>query len=266
MVRLGVGKNMVLAIRFWAEAAEVFEGNGKPTVSENWGAVLREGGYDPYLERIQTLWLIHWHIATNPSGPLFAWHYLLNSWHRSEFTASEALGILLEEAKRRFKKVPSDATMESHFSTFLHTYVPTRGKKGNVAEDNLDCPLVELDLIIRVGDRAQNDGGSREAIYAFRVEDKPEITSDLFHFCVADFWRKQRPNEATLSFKDISVAEGSPGQVFKLPEQSVRERLEALEEDSDGVLVFEESANRQHVVRRRESSAAALLRRIYRAN
>src|SRR5690349_12873285 len=60
MVRLGVGKNMVAAIRFWAESAQVFEVKGGLKVSESWGSVLRDGGFDPYLERVQTLWLIHW--------------------------------------------------------------------------------------------------------------------------------------------------------------------------------------------------------------
>ena len=44
-----------------------------------------------------------------------------------------------EKQENRFSAV----TLEQHFDTFLHTYVPTRGRKGEVQEDNLDCPLVE---------------------------------------------------------------------------------------------------------------------------
>jgi hypothetical protein len=32
----------------------------------------------------------------------------------------------------------SDVTLEQHFDVFLHSYVPTRSRKGDVQEDNLE--------------------------------------------------------------------------------------------------------------------------------
>ena len=117
-------------------------------------------------------------------------------------------------------------TLEQHFDVFLHSYVPTRSRKGDIREDNLDCPLVELELIQRTGERKQDATGKREIIYAFRREEKPEITPELFVYCIHDFWLRHRANEKTLTFRDISVAHGSLGQILKLPELSIRERLE----------------------------------------
>lgn len=93
MVRLGVGKNMVRAIRFWAGAAEVAVPSDKNgvTVSEFGAALLGPGGYDEFLEDIRTLWLIHWKLSSSNTEPLFAWHHLLNFWHRPDFTASEVV-------------------------------------------------------------------------------------------------------------------------------------------------------------------------------
>jgi len=87
MVTLGVGKNMVRAIRFWAEVAGVAHPNHKGgwSVTEFGNNLFGYDGYDPYLEDIQTLWLIHWKISSRVRDPLFAWHFLLNRWHRSEF-------------------------------------------------------------------------------------------------------------------------------------------------------------------------------------
>jgi hypothetical protein len=101
-------------------------------------------------------------------------------------------------------------------------------------ENNLDCPLVELELIQKVGEHKVDSSGKREVIYAFRREEKPEITRELFVYCIDDFWKKRRGNEMTLSFRDISASEGSPGQIFKLPESDIRERLENIETDSGG--------------------------------
>ena len=102
MVRLGVGKNMVRAIRFWAEAAEVIrklrsefqnregrpdlspgprlgeKGNevyrlakrsgnaaGDWEVSEFGLAIFDANGHDPFLQDIKTLWLIHWKLSSS---------------------------------------------------------------------------------------------------------------------------------------------------------------------------------------------------------
>jgi hypothetical protein len=265
MVRLGVGKNMVRAIRFWADAADVTAPSPTSglTVTEFGEAIFGSAGLDEYLEDVRTLWLLHWKLASSPIQPLFAWHYLLNFWHRPEFTASEALAVLSKEAQRLGKKV-SSVTLDHHFNTFLHTYVPTRSKKGEVLEDNLDCPLVELELIETVGERAEPESNRRELIYAFRVEEKPEISAELFIYCLDEFWTKRHAQDLTLSFREIAVGEGSPGQVFKLPEQAIRERLESIQKDSGGKFDYRDSAALPQVTRIGASRPGALLRNIYR--
>ena len=76
MVQLGVGKNMVRAIRFWADAADVAIANESPATglrpSEFGEDILGPNGHDEYLEDIRTLWLIHWKISANVQEPLFA--------------------------------------------------------------------------------------------------------------------------------------------------------------------------------------------------
>jgi hypothetical protein len=265
MVRLGVGKNMVRAIRFWADASEVTMPPLKQGVfvSEFGNAIFGPGGHDEFLEDIKTLWLIHWKLSTSVAEPLFAWYYLLNFWHRPDFTRSEALAAFTQEAQRLGRKL-SAVTLEHHFTTFLHSYVPTRSRKGEVLEDNLDCPLVELELLQNVGERPTADSNRHEPIYAFRLEEKPEISPRLFAYCLDDFWNKSHSQEKTLSFRDIAVAEGSPGQVFKLPEYAIRERLESIEQDSGGKFLYQESAAFQQVIRAERCSPLQLLKRVYR--
>jgi hypothetical protein len=299
MVRLGVGKNMVRAIRFWADAAGVIQsgkskaanpseranltrqpmllerakgqyggGEGRTRSGADWvvsdfgNAIFGPAGHDQFLEDIKTLWLVHWKLSTSTPEPLFAWHYLLNSWHRTDFTRTEALSAFAQEAERLGKKL-SAVTLDHHFTTFLHSYVPTRSKKGEVLEDNLDCPLVELELIQKVGERPTGDSNRHESIYAFRVEEKPDISAELFIYCLDDFWSKRHGNEKTLTFRDIAVGEGGPGQVFKLPEHDIRERLESIERDSTGKLLYQESAAFQQVARDQRSNPLQLLKKVY---
>jgi len=254
MISLGVGKNMVRAIRFWAQAAGLAElaSDGSYTITPFGTAVFGRGALDPFLEDIRTLWLIHWRLTANVEEPLFAWDYLLSRWQHPEITRAAVLCVFQQEAERLERKL-SRVTLEQHFDTFLHSYFPTRSRKGEIQEDNLDCPLVELELIQKVGER-RDEAGRREPIYAFRWEPKEDVTPELFVYCVNEFWKKRRSTEQTLTFRDLSVAHGSPGQVFKLPEADIRERLEALETDSHGAFRYRESASVQQVVRGGDSN------------
>jgi hypothetical protein len=265
MASLGVGKNMVRAMRFWVHATGIAESakSGGAEITAFGNALLDpKSGADAFLEDRKTLWLLHWKLSTQVDEPLFAWDYLLNQWPHPEITRSEVLREFGEQAKKLERKL-SSITLEQHYDTFLHTYVPTRSKKGDIQEDNLDCPLVELELIQRLGDREAGNGGRREPIYAFRRDSKHDISPQLFSFCLDDFWRTRRPNESTITFRDVAIGYGSPGQIFKLPEWDIRLRLEAIDSETDGAFQFEETAALQRVIRKRVSDPVSLFRAIF---
>ena len=207
MVVLGLGKNMVRSARFWALAADVIaSARTEYAVTEFGNALLDERGLDPFLEDIRTLWLIHWNLSTDVQNPLLAWDYLLNRCQEPELVRSAVLKALQKEAEKQQSDF-SLVTLEQHFDAFLHTYVPTRGRKGEVQEDNLDCPLVELELIVRVGEREMDrSAGKREPIYSFRREEKPDITPELFVYCLNDFWQKCHAAEGTLPLREVCMA------------------------------------------------------------
>lgn len=251
MIRLGVGKNMVRAIRFWVQASNIVSAKKKgagyaPT--EFGTAVLGDDGFDPFLEDIRTLWLIHWNLSTQVDEPLFAWDFLLNRWQMPELSRSAALRAFRKEADKQERKL-SDVTLDQHFDTFLHSYIPTRSRKGEIQEDNLDCPLVELELLQLAGERKADGSGKRESIYVFRKDEKPEITPELFAYCLNDFWQRRHSAEKTLPFSQIAFGHGSPGQVFKLPEWDIRHRLEAIAAHTEGIFRYTESAAQQQVYR-----------------
>lgn len=253
MIRLGVGKNMVRAVRFWMVEMSVavkHAGGGYEPSGFAKAIFNRKKGIDPFLEDIRTLWLLHWKLSTHSvQEPLLAWDFLINQWQSHDISPSSVLQSLRRAADKE-SRPPSDVTLEQHFDTFLHTYVPTRSRKGEIQEDNLDCPLVELEFIHPVGERRIDGTGKREVIYAFRMEDKPDITPEMFAFALDDFWTTRRSTERTLTFKDITFGHGSPGQIFKLPEWAVRQRLEVISSDSSGPFRYIESATQQQISRR----------------
>ena len=253
IVILGVGKQMARAIRFWVEAAKVVDKQekGNFSVSPLGEKLLGTNGFDPYLEDIQTLWLIHWNFSTHPENPIFAWDFLMNRWQNPEIVPSRAVDAFKKEADSQGRQL-SMVTLKQHFNIFMHTYVPTRGKKTDILEDNLDSPLTELDLIRKVGETVSDGDGKREPVYVFNRDPKPQINQPLFFYCLNNFWETYLSAEQTVSFHDITSRHGSPGQVFKLPEQEIRTRLEEIEKFTDGAMSFRESANLRQVQKQKD--------------
>jgi Protein of unknown function (DUF4007) len=266
MVTLGVGKNMVRSIRFWVDVMGVASPQaGRRFELTPFGhAIFGHDGNDPFLEDVRTLWLLHWKVSTHATEPVFAWHFLISHWPYGELTRTEALLAFKRESESRAAK-HSDVTLSQHLDVFLHTYVPSRIETS--AEDSLDGPLVDLKLLQYVGDRRVGGGGRREQVYAFRREPKPEISSGLFEFCLHDYWQQRHAEEATLTFRDVALAPYSVGQVFKLPEDDVRNRLEVYGlPGDDSPFVYQPSAIQGGLVTCRDGyvlETTELLRRVY---
>src|SRR5262245_58497200 len=80
-VTLGVGKNMVRAIRYWCHAFKLLDDGpavqGRATASRPTAfgqSLLGVGGFDPYLEDLGSLWLLHWQLLRHPCFAT-AWWY-----------------------------------------------------------------------------------------------------------------------------------------------------------------------------------------------
>ena len=90
-IELGVGKNMVNAIKYWLRAASMLEENSEGLDATELGiALFSEKGWDQYLEDEATLWMIHWLLATNFDTST-VWYWFFNCFHKTEFTQEEAV-------------------------------------------------------------------------------------------------------------------------------------------------------------------------------
>ena len=254
MIALGIGKNMVRSLRFWVEVTGIAASTtGRQLAVTDFGRALLLGdaALDPYIEDLQTLWLLHWQLVTRPTPPLFAWDFLFNSWHSPLLVPSEILHEFHQQSMQQGRgKALSKVTLKQHLDVFIRTYLPARGAKDSIVEDSLDSPLTELRLLQDVGTvKKQSAAKATEPAYSFRRERKPELRPELFLFCVMEFWQTRHAREDTLSFDQIAYGHGSPGQAFKLPDHEIRDRLNEVERQSDGRLAFQESLQTQQLVR-----------------
>lgn len=247
VVNLGLGKNMVEALRCWADAYGVAcRGEAGWQLTPEGQAIFGPKGYDRYLEDTQTLWWLHWKIATQEKGRFFAWELLFNRWNDPTFTASAVLAAFAKEAARSGRSL-SEISLKQHYDVWLRTYCPPRG--SCLGEDGLDSPMASLGLVRAAGEL--EDVGRREPVYSFDLAPKRAISQALFRYCLMAWWEARDGSEETVPFHDVVSGPGSPGRIFRMPESELRSRLEMLGR-VDGEIQLVESLNQQQLRRTRK--------------
>jgi hypothetical protein len=74
----------------------------------------------------------------------------------------------------------------------------------------------------------------------------------MFAYALADFWESAAPGLTSLAFETIAYAEGSPGRVFKLDEDTVAERLLGLEALTQRAFAWTDTAGLRQVHRMKD--------------
>jgi hypothetical protein len=243
LVTLGVGKNMVSAIRHWLIATQLStatsERGGELQATGLGTFLLADNGFDPYLEDPATLWVLHWNLC-GPGSQAYTWTYAFNVWRDWEWSQNALADAILNSARANSNKVSSAETVERDVSVFIQTYLaPT--DRGQNTEDGLDSPLRELGLLRpALGNQQQ---------YTFAVGPKPSLPTAVFAWALLKFWDWKYPGTTTIAARDIAYAEGSPGMVFKLDEDSTLAYLDQLEALTSSNLRFEDTPLVRQVVR-----------------
>jgi len=237
LVVLGVGKNMVRSIRHWCLATGVCEESDGPDrkrsidVSSFGHRLMIDGGWDPFLEDSGTLWVLHWQLTENLQRSL-VWHLIFARFYDVEFTKLQ-LGQFLTKQFERLGVTTTSGMIAREIDCFVRTYAPTRSHSGKINEETLDCPLTELDLVRFV---------AQDNVYRFNIGAKPTLPDAVFTYALLHYLDRIAQHRRTVAVDECVYGEGSPGQVFRMDENSVVERLEKVAELTEGQIRLQESA------------------------
>ena len=251
---------MVRSIYHWCQATRLIEGDGMgphhrrrfiPTELSD--KIFVDDGFDPYLEDVATLWLIHWWLATNVSRAT-TWFWAFSIFSQNEFGRDTFTSELINWAEKSTRNRISENSIKRDVDCFLRTYVPSRLTKTTIMEDTFDCPLVELDLISN-----SPDGNT----YRFHRGPKPSLPTEIFAAALSEFWDTRFSENSTLTFANIAYSEKSPGRTFQLDEDTLVEYLDRLENLTDGAFRYDETAGVKQVYRDRKIASTELLHRYY---
>lgn len=212
---LGVGANMAKSIRYWLKCA------GLMIEKQRDGVELSAVGkmilqFDPYIEDIFTLWLIHCRIAAN-RGQATAWNLFFNEFGYEEFDKNQLmsemkeLAYLAAEDIAPDKKV-ADASVESDCEAILHMYVKKSDKSGTPEEKNVS-PFGRLELIKIV------DGK-----YTRKQPNLTHLPEDVVLYLLAECMGDRK----SIHMDELLTIANGAGKLLQLKRNGLAELLEKL--------------------------------------
>jgi len=260
MVTLGVGKNMVDAIKYWCLATQMIEEHPE----ERWNVqptaigdllFIENGGWDRYLEDVATLWLTHFLLATNPAQATTIF-YAFNALNAQEFTRADLEARMLRLARSQGVRA-APGTVRRDVGVFVRSYVRGADRKDSSYEDLLDCPLAELGVL---------DHETTRDTYAFVRGPKDTLPPEVFLFALGRYAETsvtEATGPATLSFDQLAYGPGSPGRVFKLDEPALAEYLERVADLTHSAWQVSDTAGFRQLIMRGKVDTLAVLDAYY---
>lgn len=238
MDTLGIGRNMVKSLQFWAEATGVIAaGNAGAHAPGPIGTRLfADSGWDPYLESLESLWLIHWQLSTRAG--LAAWNEVFSEGRLIRFDRQRLISALSQRGYGLARPLAS-STLEQHASIFIHSYY----QAARSTDDTSWCPLQDLSLIKAT---KAEDG---RTLYNTDVAVPVGLSLRVFGMALVDFLDRNGHGNWTVDFNNVLKGEYSPGVVFRLDEHQLRQFIESASAGPfQGVLRFVDTADTQSIV------------------
>lgn len=245
-VRLGVGKNMVSAIRYWAQAYKILEIAENPErprmphlVPSSFGTdLLADDGWDPWLEDPASLWLLHWKLLAPPSlAPV--WWTAFNLFAPQQFEEHQLTNHVVELAASTGWPAVMESSIKKDVDCMLRTFAFKRYGRQTM-DDLLDCPTRQLGLIAP----AAGDTKSWRFVTGPKATLPPLIVA---HACL-DYLHEKAAADRTISIARLTGDPGSPGRAFRLTETNLYDALVEAAAFLPGIKVVEPAGIRQLVL------------------
>ena len=225
VVVLGVGKNMVSAIRYWMKAFALSDSDDQPTELAH--LIFDDhNGLDPYLEDEGTLWLLHFHLVANNHASIY--NLIFNTYRRLkiEFSAEDFLKYMGRLSSSTAQLNVSDSTVGSDFSVFTKMYL--RHTETKSRDEGFTGILTDLNLL-----GYKKEGKLFYIANAERHNLPIEIL--LYGILIAN------EGSNSISYRRLEEEANQVGSVFALNQEGLVSKIEALASQYEGI-VFSDQA------------------------
>ena len=173
VVDLGVGKNMVAAIRYWLRAFGLLEENNTTEIANY--LFNNENGKDPYIEDLGTLWLLHYLLIKTELASIYKLFFVdFQREKNNEFTREQLLFFLKRKNNEtRYVHLYNENTVKRDIGVLLQNYVTPQQEKPN---EDFSALLINLNLIKQAKDKS---------LY-FNTKGKTELVPEIFLYAMID--------------------------------------------------------------------------------
>lgn len=245
-VELGVGKNMVNAIRYWCQAYKIIElapNEERPRMphlvqSEFGKQLLDDNGWDPWLEDPASLWLLHWKLI-GPKCLAPVWWTAFNLFAPEQFEEAQLTDLVVELTGAAGWKSVMESSIKKDVDCLLRTFAVRRTGRQTM-DDLLDCPTRQLGLIAPAVGEARS--------WRFVTGPKPSLPPAMVAYACLDFLTQVGAKEATISPARLASDPGSPGRAFRLTESNLYDILVEASKTVKEMRVAEPAGLRQLIV------------------
>lgn len=248
VVTLGVGKNMVSAIRFWLKAFGISQ-NDEVTTLGNY-LFNDESGKDKYLEDLASLWLLHYKLVSSGDAVIYWMLFCGLQRERAQFTREQALSyVRLKMAELGKQAIFNENTVKKDIAVFLQNYLLPKKPQTN---EDFSSLLIDLDLI------RQNEDGKE---YHFNVEGKRKVTCEVFMYALIDL--KERMQDNSIPYETIQER---VGLVFCMQDFETITMLKELSEKYSKYMAYSDVAGIRQVQFIKDLSKEQILDDYYEAH
>ena len=215
MMNMGLGANMLKSMSFWIKSSGLVERdkNGDHTLLPLGKLLLDDAIGDPYLERIESLWVIHHKLATNKAkNSTFYWIFNMNN--NMVFSLEDykrGVRQWYEKEELNLEHIPSEDTLKKDYNVTIGMYTPKSNKED--FEDSVQYPFWSLGLIKQAHGLKQN--------YQLVKRSVCDIPSSIFNYTLIEYLRLTDQNEA-VTFDQLLNDAYSPGRILQLSEHPLR--------------------------------------------
>lgn len=242
VVDLGVGKNMVASINYWMKALGLYDDEQKKlTDIADW--VFADDGYDPFLEDIGTLWLLHYHLIKTNYASIYNLIFNELRKERAVFNKSQLKAFI----KRKYLELEDNSinlnTVDKDISVFTRLY--GRVDYQNMSkdfEDEINSLMIELELISStIEDEIKEGTNKREKVEWFHLhgENRNTLPPAILLYTILDNF----PDARNIAVNRLAIEPNSPGLVFLLSRDGLYKKIKEIESLYPGIILSETAGN-----------------------
>lgn len=229
VIDLGVGKNMVAAIRYWYKAFGLNKDAGTGWIADY--IFDSETGKDPYMEDLGTLWLLHFLLVHTDEASLYKMFFIGFQYGRRQFDREQVVSFVKRKmAEAEKENLFNENTVKKDVGVLLSNYCQPRNPQSN---EDFSSLLMDLNLLRQT----DNTGSSKDKRdrYFFNIEGKRQVTPAIFLFALLTV---KEENDYSIPYDTLHEL----GLIFCMTDLEVIEMLKQLSEMYPDALAYSDVA------------------------